>query len=228
MFAVHLKEAIEINRERKKIYSKMTETRSLALSRALIFFESCAMPAAIWIDRQAIQFNKMGIRVIEGDLVPMVPLPPADAPPLYRKRASKNILSRVKTELKKYRHSIRKDLERCDFLAIAERSFNFYQEVKKIEEEQNCHFAMTRHLVESLGFSALHAPLYAESSAQATIPLSKRFIWMQIFGLGIGLWLDKKAQDLHAMGAGILVNDVPRIPFEEEFEKSTEFHKSRP
>ncbi len=216
-FSGHLKEAIAINRERKKIYAEMTGRRSLCISWALIFFETGALAAAGWVDRQASKFHKIGIPIIEGNIVPMLSLPFPDAPPLYRGRATKEVLSSLKGVLKKYRRSMKEDLKRNDFISVAERSYELLQEIRRIEEGQGCHFAMTRHLIESIGFAALHAPGYAEASSNATVSLSKKFIQMQVFGLACGLCLDKKAQALHGMGAGILVNDVPHIPFESEF-----------
>ena len=39
-------------------------------------------------------------------------------------------------------------------------------------------------------------------------------------GIDLAVTLDRKAQELHAQGVGILVNDMPAIPFEELWERA--------
>jgi len=215
----HLKEAIALNSVRKSLYAKRTANRSLRLSRALILFERAAIPVARWIDRKASRFQKMGIPIIANDLVPMHPLPSYDTPPLYHRQATKTFLHDVRRSLKTFGKRVAATVEQTDFMSAAQTAYDLLQQIRKTEEEHQCHLAMTRHLIESIGLGALHAPQYAEMSRRATVPLSQKFIRIQLLGLSLGLWLDKQAQSLHLLGAGILVNDLPHIPFESEFNK---------
>ena len=71
---------------------------------------------------------------------------------------------------------------------------------------------MTIHLLESLGFAALHAVQYIEQDAQVE-SLCRRLVAIQVLLLTGGIFYDRLAQPCHAQGAGILLNDVPVIPF---------------
>lgn len=216
-FCDHLRDAIAINSERKKLYAQMTQNRSLWISRALIFFEKVALVFAWFIDRKAVKFHKMGIPVIANDFVPMHSLPSYDTAPMYRHKASKEVLRSIAKDLKSYRKSMKFYVFQGDFMGAAKISYDVLQRIRKMEKEHECHFAMTCHLIESIGFAALHAPRYAKESQGATISLSKTFIRVQMLGLLSSLWFDKQAGAIHRMRVGILVNDVPSIPFEREY-----------
>lgn len=68
-------------------------------------------------------------------------------------------------------------------------------------------------MLESLGLAALHAPQYLEQSGGETEKLAKQLVGVQLWLADTGIYMDKLAQGCHAMGAGIIVNDVPEIPF---------------
>lgn len=74
---------------------------------------------------------------------------------------------------------------------------------------------MTRHMLESIGISACHSIDYAEESGGRTLLLSKTLVLSQVWGLALSLGIDAKAQACHALGAGIIENDLPHIPFEQ-------------
>ena len=76
---------------------------------------------------------------------------------------------------------------------------------------------MTKHLVESLGLAAMNALDYAERSGGETLKLSRTFIRFQGLGLLGSVGIDRKAQAFHQQGIGIVVNDVPPIPFAERW-----------
>lgn len=219
-FRDHLRDAIAVNFERKELYAQMSANRSLRVSWPLILLEKAAIIIARWIDRKAARFQKMGIPIITNDFVPMGPLPPYDSKPLYCRQADKQILRQIARDLKNYRKSININVNKGHFLAAAKISYDFLQHIQQIEKEHHCHFAMIRHLIESIGFGVLHAPQYAKASEGATASLSQMFARIQNLGLLGCLWLDKQAGALHQMGIGILVNDLPHIPFEKEFQKT--------
>ncbi len=200
------------------MYAQMTGNRSLWVSQSLVLLEKASLCFAWWIDRRAAKFQRMGTPIIANDFVPMHPLPSYDTPPLYCKQASEELLQEVGRDLKRYRKLIYTYIKESHFMAAAHISHTLLQQIRQMEKAHQCHFAMTCHLIESIGFAALHAPQYAEASHGGTISLSQAFIRIQMLGLLGGLWLDKQAQPIHQMGVGILVNDVPLIPFELEFQ----------
>lgn len=86
--------------------------------------------------------------------------------------------------------------------------------VEACEETEAAHLAMSRHIIESIGLFSVNAPHYRDASAGETVPLSKRYLRLQMLGLAGCIGLDVMAQRIHEVGVGIVVNDVPSIPFE--------------
>lgn len=217
-FYNHLAEAIDINTERKALYAKMSNNKSLWISRPLILLEKASKIVAIFIDHKAEKYQKAGIPIITNDFVPMHPLPAYDTPPLYRKGADSSTIKKVDKILKNYSKALSSNVLNGDFQKVAQLSYDTLEEIKNIETTHQCHFAMTRHLIESIGFQALHSMEYEKASQGNTKSLSKTCLRFQALGISGGLWLDKQAQPLHQMGVGIIINDVPHIPFESEFQ----------
>ena len=88
-----------------------------------------------------------------------------------------------------------------------------------LEKAKGHHLEMSKHLLESIGWSALFAYMEYEKHQRG-----KRFfqllILVQLLCLPAGIIFDFFATKAHAHGAGIIVNDVPKIPFLERFEEN--------
>lgn len=212
-FYGHLNDAIQINTQRLGIYAGISRGKSLPLSLRLIFLERISLLAALYFDWRAAKFQKKGIRVIANDFVPMHPLPSPLTPPLYRQVADPKTTAHIKQILKTYRNNLLTSLDKKDFHQGATLSLTTLKNIRNLEETHRCHFAMTIHLIESVGLACVNAIGYAQQSNNATQNFSRNFIKAQAFGLRFCLALDKKAQPLHRLGIGILVNDMPKIPF---------------
>lgn len=217
-FAVHLREAIASNRERRAYYAGMTKGASRPLSDSLIRLETLTLPFAMHFDARARAFNRQGIPIVEGDLVSMAGVRPADTPPSHRSVASKADLRRLEGWLETYRADVSQAVERRDFERVGSLTVELLGRVEGLETSADAHFAMTRHVAESVGYAALHALDYRASSGGNTDDLAARFIRLQAFGLTGTVSIDRKAQDLHRRGIGIIVNDVPHIPFLQEWQ----------
>lgn len=216
-FYQHLSEAITLNFQRKKIYAEMSNGKTQKLSWQLIIFEKIAQFFALYIDWRAKSFQEQNIPIIANDFVPMAPLPSPNTPPQFQQCASHKLLKQAAKITKNYRQQMNKMLAKGQFDHAAHTSYTTLCEIKALETQHQCHFAMTCHLIESIGLASLHAIDYAEMSKGETVPLSKLFIRLQTIALFNSLNLDKQAQKIHRNGIGILVNDVPSIPFVEEY-----------
>lgn len=217
--AEHLHDAIASNRERRDYYAGRSNGASRALSDQLIRLERLTLPFAMYFDAQARRFNRQGIPIVERDLVPMSGVRPADTPPSHRNVASKADLQRLDGWLDTYREATSAALEGRDFQRIGQLTAGLLSQLEGLETTADAHFAMTRHMVESVGYAALHALDYRVASSGETDDLAARFIKLQAFGLTGTVAIDRKAQDLHRRGIGILVNDVPDIPFLKEWQE---------
>lgn len=213
MFSKHLQDAISINKTRQAIYAHMTEGRSKRLSSYLIASEYLSLPWAYYFDSRAKRFNVCGIPVVQNDFVSMTAIKPADAAPQYRNLASASFFQDLKQKIRCYQQQSMSCLKHDDLEAVCACSREMLVFLQQMEEESKANFAMTRHLIESLAFAAQNALVYAAQSSGETLKLSKHLVNLQRRVVAKGLVFDKLAQPLHALGCGIIVNDVPSIPF---------------
>ncbi|HEY9898485.1 MAG TPA: hypothetical protein V6D00_04820 [Pantanalinema sp.] len=211
-FYGHVRDAIRTNRARREVYARASEGASLPLSQKLITLEHLVLPLAAWFDRAASEFNKRGIPVVQADFVPMSGLLPPETPPRHRHRASDEEARRLDGWLTDYRDAAEAAIKGRDFGKVAELSVTLLERIEQLEERSDSHFAMTKHLVESVGFAAVHGVQSHAATHGDADDLIARFLRVQAFGLTGAPSMDREAQRLHERGIGILVNDLPDIP----------------
>jgi hypothetical protein len=211
-FETHLRHAIAVNTERGDLYASATDGASRSLSTVLITTENATIPVAMWLDSRARPFNARGIPIVEDDFVPMHPIPAWNTPTRFVAVASPTALWKVAVLLRELRRPGRRWARRRAYVAIAEATAHALDQVIHIEQAEQSHFAMTRHLLESLGLAAVNAEDYVRQDPQ-TASLATDLVRLQLVGLRVAVGLDARAQHLHRRGIGILVNDVPPIPF---------------
>jgi hypothetical protein len=221
-FYVHLADAIVINRQRKGLYAEITGGRSRGLSNLLIWFERLTLPYALFIDRWARRYNRRGIPIVDGDLMSMELIREPTAPPTHRGRMSREEMTALRRSLGELKRSIARPIKRSEFDGVARRCYAFLTDTEQRELAQGYHLAMTRHFVESVGLAATNAIDYAEQSSGETNRLARTFLRIQCIPFGMPILspacFDYRAQAVHAEGVGILLNDVPEIPFRERWE----------
>jgi hypothetical protein len=213
-FTTHIVDAIKVNKRRRTLYGRRSGGRSRRVSDLLIWFEYGCVPFARWVDARAARWIAKGIPVVDADLMPMDAIEPWDAAPLYTGEAPREAFGALKRSLKQYGRALGAAMKRQpDFREAAAASMALLEEVEALEERTGSHFAMTRHFVESIGLAAANAVGYVERTGGELLPLCRRFVQIQAMGLPSVLPFDRLAQPIHALGLGILVNDVPAIPF---------------
>ena len=216
-FAQHLKEALALNRTRRDVYDRLSGGGTRALSNKLIMLENLTLPAAYALDLWAKRFQKQGIPMMQEDFVSMQGVRSPFAPPRWRGVASDQDAAEVEGWLKAYRDTIHQAVGKNDFAAIAEASYVLLERLEATEQAKQTHWAMSKHLIESLGLAAMNAIDYAARSDGETLKLSRTFLRFQSLGLLGTVSVDRKAQTFHQQGIGIVVNDMPMIPFVERW-----------
>jgi hypothetical protein len=218
-FAEHLREAIALNTARQPLYSAATEGRSVALSALLISGEESLLPLAMDFDRRARAFHLRGIPIVADDFVSMFGVPAHDAPIPRRGALTDEARGALAAALEPMR-----TVDPADFREVCDVAYQALLDLEAIEHTYDVHFAMTKHLLESPAIAALHAIEYAALSGGQTIELSRDLIASQLelpMEQDLGLIVDSLANQYHRVGIGIIVNDVPHIPFVEEYESAT-------
>lgn len=211
-FYRHVREAIQSNRERLPYYAKASGGDSKGLSQKLITYEHLVLPLAAWFDRAAADFNRRGIPVVQADFVSMSGILPPGTPHRHRHRASEAEVRELEGWLKDYRGAAQQAMSKRDFEQVAALSVTLLDRIDQLETRSDSHFAMTKHLVESVGFAAVNGVRYHAASHGEVDDLVARFLRVQALGLTGAVSMDQEAQRLHERGIGILVNDLPEIP----------------
>jgi hypothetical protein len=212
-FSQHVQEAIELNRARLGFYAQRTNGRSRALSLRMLTIETSVLPVARALDLWARPFNRQGIPILVDDFVCMSKVPTADTPPRYRGQASPAVAAHYRRLLKAYRRQVRPYVRAKDFAGAAGTTAHFLRALQDLERRGGCHFAMACHILESIGLAARNAEKYRLASHGRTDRLARVFLEAQLLGLPAFAHLDLPAQTFHAQGFGILVNELPPIPF---------------
>ncbi len=216
-FYRHVLGGLRVFRERGGVYERLSQGASRKITRRVMLFQRVFLPLAWLVDRRAHRFQRRGIPIIKADLMPVAGLPDPETPPKWRGRLAPDPAKRLAAELGAFKSLFRARVKTADFAGAAAAAHRTLRLVRDLESREGCHLAMTAHFLESLGLCALHADRYARESGGGTLPLSKAFLNVQLFPFGGTLAVDLEGQSLHARGIGILVNDVPAIPFEQEY-----------
>lgn len=215
-FAEHLNEAIALNTEREPLYYDATDGRTVGLSQLLITSERSLLPTAEEFDARALEFHAEGIPIVAADFVPMSGVPAYDAPIAHHGFLSEEARTAASTALDPLR-----TVDPAEFQEVADKAYQALLTLAEIEATYDVHLAMTKHLLESPALAALHAIDYAALSDGRTSQLSTDLISYQLelpMERDLGLLVDAEANQYHMEGVGIIVNDVPHIPFVEEYE----------
>jgi len=218
-FEKHLDEAIELYEVRQELYADMTGHESDQLFNLLITTEKAIKPVARYIDSRATPFINDGIRIVVDDFVSLDSAGEIDDPvePVL------DIPEDLKDEMRDLILSFYL-LEMDDFPGVATHCYEGLLKVSELETLYQVHLAMLRHVIESIGLGALHSIDYAAVSGGETAALSQEFVSIQILGLNeLIVIFDCLANEIHQQGVGVLVNDLPHIPFIAEYEASDLF-----
>ncbi len=205
-FYDHVKDAIELNRERRELYSRETEGQSRKISRYLILWEKFILIKAKKFDRKAAPFQSLGIPFICEDFVDM------DATPEFISRTAQipsGYLNKYKPESKQIKKKLKQSLK----LGYKPFKMNIIREMQKLEFNKS-YDCLLRHLLESLLRTSDLAPKYlAKAKDKARLDkLIQKYLRLQIFGISQAIFIDRKARSLQAEGVPILCNDIPHVP----------------
>lgn len=211
-FEIHIVDAIRTNLNRRKHYAAVAGWRATLLSILLVMSERLCRPLARRFDRKAKPFNDSGIGIVENDFIDMALIEAVEKPPVYSGVASAAARREVKCIVKRLKRDGLRSLKAGDYEHICAGTASALQQIEALQARENVHYAMTIHLLESLGFAALHAPGYIAADQQ-TQPLARQLVAIQLRLCDGGLMMDRLAQGCHQRDAGIMINDVPHIPF---------------
>lgn len=216
-FYQHLSDAIALNTRRRPYYACRTGGRSRALSTMLIAAERALLPFAALVDAWALPFQREGVPIVRSDFVSMDGATPADTPPRHAATMTTAHRTQLLARLRRWRRTVITSLLHTDLEAVCKTSHALLVALDGFERAWRVHVAMCRHLVESAALAALHGIDYAAATNGRTYGLTRVLVGGQAAVATWAVHLDERAQALHRDGVGILVNDLPPIPFRREW-----------
>ncbi len=206
----HLLEAIEINKERKPLYAKISNKRSLKISKTLIFFEALSLITSYILDNIAKYWQKRNVPIMVHEFIPM------EETPSFSEKFSD--LSDICTELPKLNtreiQSKAKELYKAkDYQGL----YDYLDNIINNEMSQYPkHFCMIRHILESIRRGAYLIPLHIKRAKEmGTISpewFCRYILVNQIIIIHSSRLLDTWAFELQKEGIPIIYQDVPHIP----------------
>ncbi|MBA4159172.1 MAG: hypothetical protein H0X65_17100 [Gemmatimonadetes bacterium] len=207
-FQRHLREAIELNRERLPLYSQLTDGASERISRRLIWSERLALPVAWYIDRRASGYLQAGIPLVCDEFVSMELTPP------FRARAPiapQPVTTFRPTDTRRVRRAVRGSYRQGGFPGV---SAVLEGELRRLEDAPTYH-CMLRHLLESALRIANLAPIQAARAEELGMDSPEGLSWLllrlHLLTLEDAARLDRAAAPLQAEGIPIICQDVPPI-----------------
>jgi hypothetical protein len=132
-FYTHIKDAIKVNKKRKKYYAAVSNGKTNPLSRKLIRLEYCMIPTALLFDRWAKSLSKKGYPVLADDFVSMTGIAPKAKKPVYTSVPSRATIKALKASVKSYISEIKEKSSAKEFLAIAESSRLMINKIKHLQ-----------------------------------------------------------------------------------------------
>jgi len=162
----------------------------------------------------------LGVR-LSDIFVSMMTLPKATTPPPLQRAMTIHTAYRLQ---KRYMSFFYVSLSQCkehkikDLIQECQRCLD---DTKNWEQEYNNHLQMNRHIIESLGITAVIGLDFIEHHHRGRYFFSMLML-VHIAVLPVTMIFDYLASKSHHYGVGIVVNDVPDVPFQE---KSESFRK---
>lgn len=205
-FEAHIREALELNRERAAWYAALTNGGSNVVFRRYLLAERAVLPAAAWFDRRSARYHSAGVPLLTSVFVTMqtVPALAGAAAPRTDAGAAPNVRRIVRELRSAFRDEGFEGLARAadeSVQALADRPW------------RDC---MLRHQLESLrrlgNVSPRNVAHAMELGLPSPGPLLRRFVRFHLQGVRFARWIDRPALPLQLRGIPILENDLPHIP----------------
>jgi len=212
-FTGHVKKAIALNSVRKEYYAMVSGGATSNVSRLYTSLEYCLLPLTGFFDRWALKFRKAGIPVLRDDFVSMTNIAPVESKPLRSGMLDRGGRKQLRKLLRVWQCQSGVAAARKDFIKVQLLAMSALHDLRQLELRYQCHLALSIHFVESIGLAARNADRLSQQFAGRTDNFYRAFVALQISGVRLFSKVDIEAQPFHRAGIGIIVNDLPAIPF---------------
>ena len=204
-FAHHVSSAFDINKNRKELYSVLTQRKSEKVSNRMLLLEASLFPIAKLMDIEATYFHQHNIPVLKIELMPMNLGPFAGFTGFQATTFNPMDINFLKTEFENI-------LSDSDYEKLSRKADDYLNDMR---EEQGSH-CMVRHFLESIRRAANYAPQHISKAQDLGLKspesLIKRFISLHLVGMKNAEKIDSLAFEFQSQGLPIVCQDLPYIP----------------
>jgi hypothetical protein len=205
-FHEHIKDSISINKERKKVYSVLTNGKSNQIYNEFIAFEYLTSALTPFYDLQALSYQKQGINLFCDEFMNLIRNPDFD--PNHRQMPAETF---QKLDWKYHHKKIREAIKRKDVSEVKKVTLEALVEIKSLPN----YYCLTRHFYESIYRFAHFVPLRVkqaeEKSLQNPTDLMFRMMKLQALGLRGSYGIDVKSSPIQLSGIPMICSEIPPL-----------------
>lgn len=210
-FSFHILHAITINIVRLFYYGIKSKGKSLILSFCLITSELFTLPLALFFDIWALPKQLLGSSILSIDFVSMSHIEKASKKMTPSLPFQKNQLHSLIKITQKVTSLLK---EATDYLEIYPALVKEIDKLIALEKKSQCHFQMTKHMLESVTGIIWNQKNRSFEEQKKVKTLFQFLIRSHIQSFSLAILFDRLAHPLHEKGIGILIHDIPEIPYQ--------------
>ena len=205
-FHEHIKDSISINKERKKVYSSLTNGKSNQIYNEFIGFEYLTSALTPFYDLQALFYQKQGINLFCDEFMGLIRDPEFD--PNNRQIPEEKF---QKLDWKYHHKKIREAIKRKNVSEVKKVTIEALIEIKSLPN----YYCLTRHFYESIYRFAHFVPLRVKQAEEKGLknPTNLMFRMMKLLTLGLrgSYGIDVKSSPIQMSGIPIICSEIPAL-----------------
>ena len=205
-FHEHIKDSISINKERKKVYSGLTNGKSNQIYNEFLGFEYLTTVLTPFYDLHALPYQKQGINLFCKEFMGLIRDPEFDP-------SNREIPTEIfqKFDWKDHGRKISKAIELQDSSKVKKVTLEALVEI----HSQPNYYCLTRHFIESIYRFAHFVPLRAKQAKEKGLkdPTNLMFKMMKLQTLGLrgSYGIDVKSSPIQMSGIPIICSEIPAL-----------------
>jgi hypothetical protein len=205
-FHEHIKDSISINKERKKVYSDLTNGKSNQIYNEFLGFEYITSVLTPFYDLQALTYQKQGINLFCDEFMGLIRDPGFDP-------SNREIPTEIfqKLDWKYHNRKISEAIKRKDTNEVKKVTLEALLEIKSLPN----YYCLSRHFYESIYRFAHFVPLRAKQAEEKRLkdPTNLMFKMMKLQALGLrgSYVIDVKSSPIQMNGIPMICSEIPAL-----------------
>jgi hypothetical protein len=209
----HVREAVDLNTERKELYHRHFGSSVSALFGKFIFIEKVMLSFTKGTDKRSTIYRQEGIPLFCRELAPIYRTPDFS---VARPSADGKTSAFNRHQIQVFKKEISKLLKSESYPHYPQTRNYLLRQILLLEQTPNQQ-CLVRHFFESMAASLREIPHYdleiKNKGMKSAQKLFLKHFESQLFALGFMAWFDRKALPHQLTGVGIFCQDIPPIDY---------------